>query len=120
MVNIPKIKKRVNTFLTKEEGKISKESLIKTGLITTIIAISTTEVVDAGHSSHNNHFLECDIVDPLLNDNGQYEMIYSDMQSITCSGQTGISAAHSNFLETCTIEHDSHSDHSSHGSHSSW
>ena len=41
MVDIPKIKKKINAFLIGEEGKISKESLLKTGMVITAFAVGS-------------------------------------------------------------------------------
>ena len=55
MVNIPKLKKKVHAFLIGEEGKISKESLLKAGTILGIIAISgTLNVNDTTASTHSD------------------------------------------------------------------
>ena len=53
MVKIPKIKKNPSSFLTGEEGKISKQALMKVG---TIVAVASTLVSDdaAAHVSHNS------------------------------------------------------------------
>ena len=36
MAKIPQIKKKIQSFLVEEEGKISKESLLKTGIFFTL------------------------------------------------------------------------------------
>ena len=41
MADIPKLKKKISAFLVSEEGKMSKESLIKTGAIIGAIALSS-------------------------------------------------------------------------------
>ena len=56
MVKLPKIKKDVNAFLIGEEGKISKQSLMKAGVLlsaATIGAISESDDASA-HYSHSN------------------------------------------------------------------
>tara|TARA_Y100000310_G_C20001758_1_gene498837 strand:+ start:213 stop:476 length:264 start_codon:yes stop_codon:yes gene_type:complete len=52
MVKLPKIKKDVNAFLVGEEGKISKQSLMKTGAMLTLVAATAEDV--AAHGSHTN------------------------------------------------------------------
>ncbi len=47
MNTIPKLKKKIASFLTKEDGKISKESLIKTGVLLSIIALGGLRSVKA-------------------------------------------------------------------------
>ena len=57
MKNIPIIKKKVNAFLVGEEGKISKESIMKVGLILGASAIGTAiaaKKADAGATHINN------------------------------------------------------------------
>ncbi len=51
MPNIPKLKKKIHSFLTKEDGKISKENLIKAGVILSAIALSSVKGVSAGHQN---------------------------------------------------------------------
>ena len=53
---IPKIKKKINAFLIGEEGKISKQSLFKTGVILGGLALSSTLIkgVDAAHGNTLN------------------------------------------------------------------
>ena len=55
MVNLPKVKKTINAFLVGEEGKISKQSIIKAGVILTAISLGTIKGVMASHSSSTPH-----------------------------------------------------------------
>jgi hypothetical protein len=57
MIKIPKLKKKISSFLTKEEGKISKEKLIKAGILLGAAALVSVNEVEAGHSNtpHNNN-----------------------------------------------------------------
>ena len=53
---LPKIKKRITSFLLSEEGKISKQALLTTGAFlagATIGAVSSVQEVEAG-TSHSN------------------------------------------------------------------
>ena len=56
---IPQIKKKINAFLVGEEGEITKESLLKTGLVLSSIAIgsilASKEVLAGSHGEHNNN-----------------------------------------------------------------
>jgi len=56
MVNFPQIKKKVNAFLVGEEGKISKESLIKTGAILSVIALGALKSVRGAHDSSGDDY----------------------------------------------------------------
>ncbi|MGM5482124.1 MAG: hypothetical protein ACQESF_01555 [Nanobdellota archaeon] len=51
---IPTIKKRVNSFLLAEEGKISKKNLLRTG--TVLAGVSGLVISSAAVLSHQNHF----------------------------------------------------------------
>ena len=56
MADIPKLKKKISAFLVSEEGKMSKESLIKTGAIIGAIALSSALAANnaAADSIHKN------------------------------------------------------------------
>lgn len=60
MAVLPKLKKKVGAFLVSEEGKISKEAILKAGIILGSLAISSAlvakEVAAADHTSHGNSF----------------------------------------------------------------
>ena len=105
MVKIPKLKKKISSFLTKEDGKISKENLIKAGVLLSAVAIISLKGTEAAHSdSHYNA--------PDVNDVGTQ---YSPTQALGSHGQeTGHNqhASHSS--------HGSHASHGSHGSHGQW
>jgi len=53
-MEIPKLKKKISNFLTKEDGKITKEHLIKTGIILTTLSLAT-QSSDADGTSHVNN-----------------------------------------------------------------
>lgn len=60
MADIPKLKKKISAFLASEEGKISKESLIKTGAIIGAFALSSALVANnaAAEATHVNTLAE--------------------------------------------------------------
>lgn len=58
MNNIPKIKKKVNAFLVGEEGKISKESILKLGVISIITSSIMFQTVHGGRYNHSNRWGE--------------------------------------------------------------
>ncbi|MEA3430463.1 MAG: hypothetical protein U9R08_04275 [Nanoarchaeota archaeon] len=98
MAVFPKIKRKVNSFLRNEEGKISKEKIIKAGVLLSIVAIGTAKSAKADCVSslnantggtHTNH---C---------NSPVDVVY-DSAAITATGTHG---------------HATHSNHASHGSH---
>lgn len=59
MVKIPQLKKKISSFLTREEGKISKENLIKTGVLLSAAALASLKSVNAAcppdDSQHDEH-----------------------------------------------------------------
>ena len=55
MVNIPKIKKKINAFLIGEEGKISKESLLKTSMVVTALALGSAIASSNTSAAANLH-----------------------------------------------------------------
>ena len=96
MNKFPKLKKSINSFLTKEDGRISKENLIKTGVLLSAAAIAGLKSAEAAAcydpKSHNNH---CNAM-----------ALRHDFQS-------------ENTIGTHDNGHGSHASHSSHGSHGS-
>ena len=91
MAGIPKLKKKVSSFLTKEDGKISKENLIKAGVLLSAVAIASLKATEAGHSdSHRN--------------------THTNNLGLTKIDE-GAEGTHSH------AAHNNHSNHSSHGSH---
>ena len=98
-MDIPKIKKKVNAFLVGEEGKISKESLIKTGAVLTMFALGSIKSANAGCpvGRGNGHFDHC-----------------NDMRFQRTSNEPSVVAGtHRN-----EMHNNGHSSHNSHGSHS--
>ena len=90
-LGLPQIRKSIFSFLLEEEGKVSKESLLKVGaLVGTISALSN--IAHAGHSQNIAH---------------------SQAVSATYDG-TSILATHSHYDPT----HASHGSHGNHTSHS--
>ena len=60
MIKIPKLKKKISAFLTKEDGRISKEKLIKTGVLLSAVAIASLNAVEAGWTHTNTLSLTYD------------------------------------------------------------
>lgn len=50
----PEAKKTINAFLVGEEGKISKQSIIKAGVIMGAVTLGAVKGVSAGTSHQNN------------------------------------------------------------------
>ena len=97
MVDLPKIKKKVNAFLVGEEGKISKESLIKTGALLSMFVLGALKSAKA----------DC----PAITE-GTHTDHCNEMRFIrTRTEPSVVTGEHRN---------DMHGSHASHGSHSSW
>jgi len=54
MANLPNLKKKISSFLTKEDGKISKESLIKTSVFVSIAALASVLSAKDTSAQHSN------------------------------------------------------------------
>ena len=58
-MNLPKLKKKISSFLTKEDGKITKTSLIKAGILLSSAAIASLKTASAAcppvTTSHDDH-----------------------------------------------------------------
>lgn len=92
MVKIPKLKKKIGSFLRNEDGKISKQSLVKTGIIIASIGIMAKASSAACSPLGGGHQDHC---------NSPITVAYADT---TATG-------------THNHGHNSHSSHSSHSSH---
>jgi len=96
MVKLPKINKKISSFLYKEDGKITKENLIKTGLALGAAAVASVQAASAHSSSYNP---DCDgITAP---DEGS-----AHSNSLTLAKDTNkLTSTHS----SCIENHSSHS-----------
>jgi len=110
MKALPTIKKKVHSFLTKEDGKISKESLIKTGVLLGAAAMAGIKTVEA-------------VVTHTSNYPAPYGLGHGNCVPHAIAGGDGYNRAtpaHQNSYNPsqnhCLETHASHSVHSSHGS----
>ena len=57
MADIPKLKKKISSFLVSEEGKISKESLLKAGTMLSAVALGSALAVNNANAGieHSNN-----------------------------------------------------------------
>ncbi len=56
--HLPEIKRKISSYLTAEDGKITKESLLTVGAFVTSAAASAallSKTVSAGHTNHPTH-----------------------------------------------------------------
>jgi hypothetical protein len=118
MIKLPKLKKKIHSFLTKEEGKISKENLIKTGVIIASFSIGAALNAKQVHSQ-----VTCDPdcasignpPDQLEHNNASCGGGHGNTLTLGYAQSTA-SGTHDNCIQSC---HCSHGSHGSHGSHSS-
>ena len=98
------MKKKISSFLTKEDGKISKKTLIKIGVI--VASIAAISSVNAHSSSYSN-----DCADLTAPSNSK---IHGNSLSL---GYTQVATGtHNHCIET----HSSHSQHSAHNNNPSF
>jgi hypothetical protein len=92
MKKLPQVKKTINAFLIGEEGKISKQSIIKAGIILGVVSLGALGV-QGNHSSNLAHS--------------------NSLSPLTYSG-TKLSATHSNGSNHANHSNASSPTHSSH------
>ncbi len=93
MLKLPELKKKIASFLTKEDGKITKEGILKTGLVLAAVALTSLKTANAG-SVHSSSL-----------------SMNFDANSKSAVGTHGSHTSHTS--------HSSHGSHGSHGSHHS-
>ena len=103
---IPKIKKKINAFLVGEEGKISKQSLLKVGAMLGGAALGTVLSARKAYAGHSSSDSTCDRCE------ASNDVCHGNLLGVTSTGAT-IESSHEHCIET-------HSSHRSHGSHNSW
>ena len=91
-LSLPRIHRTISSFMLEEEGKISKQSLIKLGVLVGGISVMA-KMANAAHSQNVAH---------------------SQAVNVGYAAQT-VTITHSHYDPA----HSSHSSHSSHGSHAS-
>ena len=108
-MDIPQIKKRIGAFLLGEEGKISKQSLLKTGIVIGSLAVATTLAAKStlAHSNHYNS--QCVVCDATSGETCHVNNMATAYSNPTLTGQHN----------QCVEHHTNHSSHSAHCSHCS-
>jgi hypothetical protein len=112
---LPEIKKTINAFLVGEEGKISKQSIIKAGIVLGTVSLSTLSVAGT-HSdaiTHTNN-LGTLTYDNVANAKTSHSQHASHSSEITAPvhGNSGGGGD--------TTSPTTHASHASHGSHGQW
>lgn len=116
---IPEFRKKISSFLSKEDGRITKEGLLKAGVAAVVMAAAaavSSQQVAAGHSNVTSCTPDCGTGPSLpanTNMNNQAVHFHSNNVLLGASGGTA-TGTHSHCIETCQ-----HASHGSHGSHCS-
>ena len=112
MVKFPELKKKISSFLRKEDGKISKESLIKTGVIIAAVSSMVAKDAVAGHASCDPECTDPEVPNPALSESYDDSGIKTHGNVLGLSS-TGVSIAgtHNHCIENCHSSHDSHTSH---------
>jgi hypothetical protein len=119
MVKIPEIKKTIHAFLSKEDGKISKEKLLKTGIVLGAIALGGLKSVSGAPTEKcppdpcNNKNIHCNVNSPISATNG--DTIHNNNLLLNYADPI-VKGSHNHGYS----QHCSHGSHGSHGSHCSW
>ncbi|MBW2979910.1 hypothetical protein KY360_00655 [Candidatus Woesearchaeota archaeon] len=121
-MKIPQLKKKVNAFLIGEEGKISKESLLKVGALLSGAALGIALASKKAYANHVSHSQGSDgACNTYADDPSQCtpgfcdDDIFHGNNLAVGEAPGSITPSHAHCVET----HNSHSSHSSHGSHGS-
>ena len=142
-MKFPKIKKRAKDFLTEEEGKISKQTVLAVGGILAVVSQSSivkapsphtidtdsisislpawrVDTIDPCNLEVNEDAAECD--PPQEGTTSSEKSCYAHNNMIETvqdpDGEYKITSKHQHHFNHCS--HASHGSHGSHGSHSSW
>jgi hypothetical protein len=112
MIKLPEFKKKVNSFLTKEDGKISKESIIKSGVLIAALSLGAAIATKTASSA-----ITCDpnceeLSNPTsYKDHSQSGLTdHNNNMNITSEGSNAI-GAHNHCAQECHTSHDSHGSH---------
>jgi len=105
-MDIPKIKRRITSFLVGEEGKISKKALISGGAIlsSAVLASLSVKDVQAGHNDYVQP--DCPNVHAKDGQSLHYNALNINVQTDPTSG--GGTSTHDHCIETHKNTHDSH------------
>lgn len=97
---LPRANKGIKSFLSSEDGKISKKGLVAGAAIMAVVGMAAEAY---GHSSHNNGYFQNPAGGP------------GNHTSHSSHGSHASHASHGSHGS-----HGSHASHGSHGSHGSW
>jgi hypothetical protein len=129
-LKIPKIKKSVEAFLCGEEGRITKNSIMKLGTVTLLASLAAVNEIQAGGGDHSNHTSHAQSISQVANWESKTANVCGFVHTTPNEGAAQL--YHSNALvlnkqsdafvtkhNHCADTHTSHDSHASHGSHSS-
>ena len=95
---IPKIKKTINAFLVGEDGKISKQSIIKAGVVLTAVSLGVLSSANAGTHANTDH----QDVTPHTN-NPQPQLTYSGEDSGVATTAHSHHTSHGNTAHSSVV-----------------
>ncbi len=118
---IPVFKKKIASFLSKEDGKISKENLIKAGVTIAIFSIAASAGAKEAEAGRSCSPATCEGLSrpPSKNSHDKdYPPEHINSLDLSYSGGTA-TGTHNHCVQECHNNHASHASHASHGSHGS-
>ena len=119
MSKIPKIKKKISSFLRKEEGKISKENIIKTGVLITAFSFGSA-IAAKSVSADATCAPNCGKTYPSCTNHNQGSINTGHSNALTLNyASPSTIGTHNHCKQVCHCNHSSHGSHASHGSHGS-
>lgn len=117
---IPVFRKRISDFISKEDGRITKENITKAGVLAAIVSIGASMNAKPAKATISPASkcplnpapeMDCDNCDDT------YEAFHNNQLALTKSGNT-FTGTHEHCGDpSIHASHSSHSSHSSHGSH---
>ena len=127
---IPEFKKKVASFISKEDGKISKESLIKAGVLAATFSLATALASKPASSHASCEPAQCPdlpkgVTSPIGGGGGHDSHESSGPVSahdndLDLDYDEGVArGTHGHCAHACHGAHTSHGSHASHGSHGS-
>ena len=122
------VKQKITSFLLKEEGKITKKSILTAGIILGSIAVSSGLA-----EAHSNHSSACYLTNQgVSGDCPNVKAVIDEDCNLNSGASIHTNAAHDNNLNVknlfgrlqlghnnCLETHENHENHSSHSSHDS-
>lgn len=103
-MKIPVIKKKISSFLTKEDGRISKENILKAGVVAAVLGLGAATSAKSVFGIHTRNICpqDCEDIEFGVGTQHQNELVMDKTDST-------VQATHQHCLQTCHSQHTSHS-----------